>query len=106
MTTVTSRDGTRIAFDQSGSGAAVIIVDGALCSRAFGPSQKLATLLTHHFTVYRYDRRGRGESGDSPSYAPAREVDDLAALVDHAGGRAALVGLSSGGASRGEAAFS
>jgi pimeloyl-ACP methyl ester carboxylesterase len=77
-----------------------------LCSRAFGPSQKLAAILAKHFTVYRYDRRGRGESEDRPSYAPARELDDLAALVQHAGGSAALVGLSSGAALSLEAAAS
>lgn len=98
MKTVNSKDGTRIAYDRSGSGPAVIIVDGALCSRTFGPSGKLAAQLAHHFTVYRYDRRGRGESGDTPSYAPERELEDLAALVQAAGGRAGLIGLSSGAA--------
>jgi len=106
MSTVISKDGTRIVCERSGRGPALIVVDGALCSRAFGPSQKLATLLAPHFTVYRYDRRGRGESGDGPSYAPARETEDLAALVEHAGGSAALVGLSSGAALSLEAAAS
>ena len=106
MSTVISKDGTRIVCERSGRGPALIVVDGALCSRAFGPSQKLATLLAPHFTVYRYDRRGRGESGDGPSYAPAREIEDLAALVEHAGGSAALVGLSSGAALSLEAAAS
>jgi pimeloyl-ACP methyl ester carboxylesterase len=98
MNTVNSKDGTPIAYERSGSGPAVIIVDGALCSRSFGPSEKLAAQLASRFTVYRYDRRGRGESGDTPSYAPERESEDLAALVQAAGGRAGLIGLSSGAA--------
>ena len=98
MTRVHSKDGTHIAWERSGRGPALILVDGALCSRAFGPARKLAALLAEHFTVYIYDRRGRGESGDTRPYSPAREVDDLAALVNEAGGSAALLGLSSGGA--------
>ena len=81
-------------------------MDGALCSRAFGPSPKLAPLLAQHFTVYAYDRRGRGQSGDTPPYSPAREVEDIAALVEAAGGSASLLGLSSGGALALEAAAS
>ena len=98
MSRVTSSDGTTIAYDRTGAGPAVIVVDGALCRRAFGPSADLAKLLSRHFTVYTYDRRGRGESTDTAPYSPAREVEDLAALVEAAGGDAALVGLSSGGA--------
>lgn len=98
MNTVTSSDGTKIAWERSGNGPALILVDGALCSRAFGPGEKLAALLSRDFTVYRYDRRGRGESGDTPPYSPMREVEDLAALIDRAGGSASLLGLSSGGA--------
>ena len=81
-------------------------MDGAFCSRAFGPSPKLAPLLARHFTVYAYDRRGRGQSGDTPPYSPAREVEDLAALIQEAGGSASLLGLSSGGALSLEAAAS
>jgi pimeloyl-ACP methyl ester carboxylesterase len=106
MNTVTSRDGTEIAYDRTGAGPALIVVDGALCSRSFGPSPKLAPLLGRHFTVYTYDRRGRGESGDTPPYSPAREVDDIAALIDAAGGSAFLLGLSSGAALALEAAAS
>jgi pimeloyl-ACP methyl ester carboxylesterase len=106
MSHVTSKDGTPIAYDRSGSGPAVILVDGALCSRAFGPSPKLAPLLARHFTVYAYDRRGRGESGDTHPYSPAREVEDIAAIIEAAGGSASLVGLSSGGALALEAAAS
>lgn len=103
---VRSKDGTPIAYERRGTGPALIVVDGALCSRAFGPSPKLAPLLAQHFTVYTYDRRGRGESGNTNPYSPAREVDDLAALINVAGGKATLVGLSSGGALALEAAAS
>ncbi len=104
MNQVTSKDGTTIAYERSGSGPAVILVDGALCSRDFGPTAKLAPLLAggstggRSFTVYRYDRRGRGGSGDTQPYSPAREIEDLAALIERAGGHASLLGLSSGGA--------
>ena len=98
MNRVVSKDGTPIAFERSGSGPAVILVDGAMCSTVFGPSAKLAPLLARDFTVYRYDRRGRGQSGDTRPYAPARELDDIAALIEHAGGSASLLGLSSGAA--------
>ena len=99
---VISRDGTKIAFERSGSGPALVLVDGALCSRAFGPMGKLAAAFAaagrEQFTVYRYDRRGRGDSGDTRPYSMEREVEDLQALIDHAGGSASLLGLSSGGA--------
>jgi pimeloyl-ACP methyl ester carboxylesterase len=104
MSQVRSNDGTTIAYQRTGSGPALILVDGALCSRGFGPSPKIAPLLARHFTVYAYDRRGRGESGDAPSYSPAREVEDIAALINEAGGTASLLGLSSGGALALEAA--
>jgi pimeloyl-ACP methyl ester carboxylesterase len=96
MSTVTSRDGTRIGFTRTGSGPALILVDGALCSRAFGPMPKLAALLASNFTVFTYDRRGRGESGDTQPYDVAREVEDIEALIKEAGGSASLLGLSSG----------
>jgi pimeloyl-ACP methyl ester carboxylesterase len=97
MHTVTSRDGTTIAFDRAGEGPAIIMVDGALGQRAFNPTAaQLAALLAPRFTVYYYDRRGRGESGDTAPYAVEREVDDLAALIDAAGGSAFVVGVSSG----------
>jgi pimeloyl-ACP methyl ester carboxylesterase len=102
----TSADGTRIAYEKRGNGPAVILVDGAFCSRAFGPSPRIAPLLAHSFTVYTYDRRGRGQSGDAEVYAPSREVEDLASLIKAAGGSASLVGLSSGGALALEAAAS
>jgi pimeloyl-ACP methyl ester carboxylesterase len=99
-----SKDGTAIAYDRSGTGPAVILVDGALCSRAFGPMPKLAPLLAPHFTVYMYDRRGRGESGDTQPYSKEREVEDIAALIRESGGSAFLLGLSSGAALALEAA--
>jgi len=106
LTRVLSQDGTTIACDQSGRGPALIVVDGALCSRTFGPSRKLAAALADHFSVYTYDRRGRGDSSNTRPYSPAREVEDLAAIIRHAGGAAALLGLSSGGALSLEAAAS
>lgn len=93
---VTSADGTRIAFERVGRGAPVILVDGALCWRRLGPSWPLAERLAPHFTVVAYDRRGRGESGDTAPYAVEREVDDIAALVREVGGSACLWGTSSG----------
>jgi pimeloyl-ACP methyl ester carboxylesterase len=93
---VTSRDGTRIAFERTGSGPPLILIDAAGHFRANSPFGDLADLLEKSFTVVRYDRRGRGESTDTPPYAPAREVDDLAALIDAIGEPASLYGFSSG----------
>ena len=98
MPTVQSADGTSIAYDRIGTGPALILVDGALCRRAFGPMPKLAALLAPHFTVYTYDRRGRGDSSDAASYAVERELEDLAALLTAAGGAASVFGASSGAA--------
>ena len=98
MQTVTSKDGTQIAYDKHGSGPALILVDGALCYRSFGPMAHLSELLASHFTVYNYDRRGRGESGDTKPYSLEREIEDIEALIDKAGGSAFLFGTSSGGA--------
>jgi pimeloyl-ACP methyl ester carboxylesterase len=103
---VTSRDGTRIAFERSGDGPALVLVDGALSFRAHGQLAPLAELLAPDFTVYRYDRRGRGESGDTAPYAVAREVEDLEALIAEAGGRALVFGMSSGAVLALEAAAS
>lgn len=104
MAAVTSQDGTRIAYDRVGGGDPVILVDGALCYRAQGPSAPLAKRLGERFTVYTYDRRGRGESGDTDPYAVAHEVEDIEALIAAAGGSAHLYGVSSGGALALEAA--
>jgi pimeloyl-ACP methyl ester carboxylesterase len=98
MNKVQSADGTAIAYDRAGTGPAVILVDGALCRRAFGPMQPLAALLQEQFTVFTYDRRGRGDSGDASVYSAAREVEDLAALIEAAGGTACVFGASSGAA--------
>jgi pimeloyl-ACP methyl ester carboxylesterase len=104
MPTVTSADGTTIAYETTGSGPPLILVDGALGYRALGFSRKLADELAERFTVYTYDRRGRGESADTPPYAVEREVEDIAALIKAAGGSAHLYGISSGGALALEAA--
>src|SRR5712691_10620849 len=97
MQTVTSKDGTTIAFDKVGSGPAVILVNGAMAYRAFDPSMAhLAELLGQHFTVYNYDRRGRGDSGGTAPFAKEREMEDLQALVEDAGGTAMIFGFSSG----------
>ena len=104
MSYVISRDGTRIAYEQAGAGEPVVLVDGALSSRVLGFSRQLAELLAPGFSVIVYDRRGRGESADTSPYAVEREVEDIAALIDAAGGRAALYGISSGAALALEAA--
>jgi pimeloyl-ACP methyl ester carboxylesterase len=105
MKKVTSNDGTQIAYEKSGAGPAVILIDGAFCFQSFGPMPHLAELLAPHFTVYTYDRRGRGGSGDTPPYALVREIEDIAAVIDEAGGSAFLFGTSSGGALGLEAAI-
>ncbi len=104
MDTVRSADGTTIAFTRAGHGPALILVDGALCSRSFGPMPKLAAQLTPHFTVYTYDRRGRGASGDTAPYSADREVEDIEALVTLAGETVYVHGTSSGSALALEAA--
>jgi pimeloyl-ACP methyl ester carboxylesterase len=95
----TAADGTRIAYEVSGSGPALVIVDGALCHRAMGPARPLAERLSASFTVHTYDRRGRGDSGTGETaYAVEREVEDLAAVIEAAGGHAHVFGASSGAA--------
>jgi len=94
MEKVTSKDGTTIAFEQSGKGPAIILVVGAFNDRATGAP--LARFLERHFTVFNYDRRGRGESGDAGSYAIEREIEDLDTLITQAGGSAFVFGYSSG----------
>ena len=98
MRTVRSDDGTTIAFECAGEGPPLILVGGALSSgiRDFPPFVELARLLEPLFTVYRFDRRGRGGSGDTPPYAVEREVQDLEALISDAGGPVAVYGFSSG----------
>lgn len=91
-----SRDGTPIAYRRSGQGPTVVLVSGAMSTGA--TVAPLAPLLADRFSVIAYDRRGRGESGDTAPYAVAREVEDIAALIEEAGDEAALYGISSGGA--------
>lgn len=93
---VTSEDGTSIAYDRQGSGPAVILVGGGLTDRS--ENAPLATELATHFTVYNYDRRGRGKSTDTAPYTLEREFEDIEALIIEAGGTADLYGVSSGGA--------
>ena len=91
---VRSRDGTEIWFDRSGEGPPIVLVGGALADRS--AALELAARLAPHLTVIAFDRRGRGDSGDTPPYAVAREVEDIEALVLAAGGQASLLGHSSG----------
>ncbi len=94
MQKVISKDGTPISYDPLGKGPAVILVSGAMGVRAhFIP---LAELLSKHFTVFNYDRRGRGDSGDTLPYAVEREIEDIEALINQAGGSAGVYGISSG----------
>ena len=96
MQQVTSKDGTTIAFDRTGDGSPVIIVGGAFSQRKYPDLVRLAGLLAERFAIINYDRRGRGDSGDTQPYAVEREVEDLGALIDEVGGSASVFGLSSG----------
>ena len=92
--TVTSQDGTTIAYDRVGEGPALVLVCGAFMTReAFQP---LAAALSGHFTVVSYNRRGRGESGDTAPYTVERELEDLEAVINAVGGTAFAHGMSSG----------
>lgn len=94
METTISTDGTVIAYERSGTGSPLILVGGASCDRqVYLPH---AAALVEHFTVFNYDRRGRGDSTDTLPYSVDREIDDIAALADLAGEDPVLVGLSSG----------
>lgn len=97
MPTVTSNDGTTIAFEKTGEGPAVVLVDGAFVYRAIDPwAPAFAGALADRYTVYTYERRGRGGSGDAGSYSIQREIEDLAAVIEEAGGSAYVLGMSSG----------
>jgi pimeloyl-ACP methyl ester carboxylesterase len=93
---VVSKDGTVIAYDRAGHGPPIILIVGALCSRTLGPAVKLAPMLAEHFTVFTYDRRGRGDSGENSPFEAERELEDLEALIKEAGGSACVFGHSSG----------
>jgi pimeloyl-ACP methyl ester carboxylesterase len=101
---VVSQDGTRIAFDRKGAGTPVVVVAGAIANRSFGDG--FGPPLARDFTAYNYDRRGRNESGDNQPYAVEREVEDIAAVMQEAGGEAFVVGFSSGAVLALEAAAS
>lgn len=108
MSTVTSKDGTTIAFDKAGQGPALVLVGGMFEQRVYdSETAKLAAfpLLAQHFTVIHYDRRGRGESTDTLPFAVQREAEDIEALIDAAGGSAFVFGISSGAALAFEAAL-
>jgi pimeloyl-ACP methyl ester carboxylesterase len=95
--TVTSADGTPIAYTATGSGAPLVIVHGALGFRATdGTDAAVAQALGDRYTTYAFDRRGRGESGDAETYSVQREIDDIGALIENAGGEAAVLAYSSG----------
>jgi pimeloyl-ACP methyl ester carboxylesterase len=104
MDMVTSKDGTAIAFDRTGDGPPVIMVCGQSTDRS--SNAPLAALLAPEFTVLNYDRRGRGDSGDTAPYAVEREVEDIGVLIGEAGGSASVFGVSSGAALALEAAAS
>ena len=91
---VSSKDRTTIGFDRTGAGPPVVLVCGGSVDRM--ANAELAGLLSSDFTVFNYDRRGRGDSGDTEPYAIEREFDDLYAVIDAAGGSASVYGISSG----------
>jgi pimeloyl-ACP methyl ester carboxylesterase len=96
MPIATSADGTPIAYETLGTGPALIFIDGAMCYRDFGPARAMAAALADHYTVHIYDRRGRGESGNTLPWSKTREIEDIAALLKEAGGQAYAVAVSSG----------
>jgi pimeloyl-ACP methyl ester carboxylesterase len=104
MNRAKSKDGTSIAFDRSGEGQSIVMVGGGSVDRM--ANAPLAALLAKHFTVFNYDRRGRGDSGDTAPYAVEREIEDIDALINEAGGSASVYGTSSGAALALEAAAS
>lgn len=98
MKHVSSADDTTIAYNQTGTGPAVILVDGALGYQSLGYMTPLATMLSSHFTVITYGRRGRGESTDTQPFALEREIEDIETLINEAGSEAYVYGISSGAA--------
>lgn len=96
MDKVISKDGTSIAFDKTGKGPALVLVDGAFCFREYGITPKLVPLISDFFTVYSYDRRGRGESSDKEAYSIDNEVEDLKGIIEKTGEVPFICGFSSG----------
>ena len=91
MKTTKSKDGTTLAYDVYGSGPALIYITGASCFRSFKPIMQDVKVFAKEFTVYNYDRRGRGDSGNTLPCSLEREVEDIEAMIDAAGGTAYLV---------------
>jgi pimeloyl-ACP methyl ester carboxylesterase len=96
MPFVTSKDGTKIAFEEFGHGPAAILVDGAMGYRGFMGMTPLAAELANDLRAVAYDRRGRGDSDDTHPFAVEREIEDIEALIDDVGGPIFLYGSSSG----------
>lgn len=96
MKTAQSKDGTKIAYDTYGTGPALVYITGASCFRSFTPVVQSAKTFAQAFTVYNYDRRGRGDSDSVSTWSVEREVEDIEALIDAAGGKAYVYGHSSG----------
>ncbi|TDE34868.1 alpha/beta hydrolase [Actinomadura sp. 6K520] len=94
MRKVVSRDGTTIAYEKAGDGPPIVLLNGAFRDHTIFES--LVPELAPHCTTYVYDRRGRGQSGDSPDYAVEREIEDLVAVIDEAGGQAVVFAGSCG----------
>ncbi|MES2744367.1 MAG: alpha/beta hydrolase [Bdellovibrionota bacterium] len=105
MESVRSKDGTTIAYDTFGEGQPLIVVYGATCFRKFFPVKSDAKAFATRFKVYSYDRRGRGDSGDTLPYSIQKEIDDIEALADQAKAKVVLYGHSSGAALALEAAL-
>jgi pimeloyl-ACP methyl ester carboxylesterase len=98
MNEIISKDGVSIAFDKIGKGPALVLVDGAFCFREYGITPKLVPLISEFFTVYSYDRRGRGESSDREPYSIDNEIEDLKRIIEQTGEVPFICGFSSGAA--------
>ena len=96
FSTAESADGTAIAYETHGEGEPLVYITGAICHRGFTPVRKGAKVIARDFRVFSYDRRGRGDSTDTAPWSLEREIDDVAAVIDAAGGSAVIYGHSSG----------
>lgn len=96
MHNVNSKDGTLISYDEVGDGQLIVLVGGAFQTRHDPMMQELSGLLSKDFKVVSYDRRGRGDSGDTKPYSVERETEDIEAIIDELGAPAYLFGMSSG----------